>query len=82
MELKDYITQAEQEYPNGYADYIKKYPNDTPEIWQAILEATPEKVIKYNDNLNINSFLDMAEWDNNKLWTVLGTVEYNYKTNK
>ena len=78
MTLNEYIAQAEQEYPNGYSDYIAKYPEDTPEAWELNLDMRENREIKVNDVLTIKSFKDMPNWDKNILWTFLGWVEYNF----
>jgi hypothetical protein len=71
----DYIEAAERDYPNGYSDYITKYPEDTVEVWEDVLQNIYGGVIKVNDNFIIKSFMDMPEWDKNKLWVFLAHVE-------
>lgn len=82
MELNEYIEQAERDYPNGYADYIAKYPEDTPEAWELNLELHDNREMVVNDFWIIKTFADMAEWDNNKMWTFLGWLEYNHNKTK
>jgi hypothetical protein len=74
MELNDYIQQAREQYPNGYSDYINKYPTDTIDLWLSIYKDTEREVNGFLYNKSELSIMDM--WDKDKLWTFLGEIEY------
>ena len=78
MNLNDYIAQAKKDYPNGYSDYIAKNPEDTPEVWELNLDMRENREIRVNDVITIRSFKDMPNWDNNILWALIGSVEYQF----
>ena len=82
MELYEYMKKAELDYPNGYADYIAKNPDDTPEAWELNLEMCNNREMVVNKFWIIKTFADMAEWDNNKLWTFLGWIDYEFNNIK
>lgn len=77
MEITSYIEQAKVTYPNGYADYITKYPQDTPISWNDIFDIGYSKEVKVGEFFTITDFSDMDTWSNEKLWTFLGWIEYN-----
>jgi hypothetical protein len=77
MTMAECLEQAERDYPNGYSDYITKYPTDTVAQWEDVLQNIYGGEIKVNDMFIIKSFIDMPNWDKNKLWVFLAHVEYN-----
>lgn len=74
MGINEYIQQAREDYPNGYSDYINKYPTDTVDVWVRIYKDREIEVNGFLYNASELSIMDM--WENDKLWTFLGNVEY------
>ena len=76
------MKQAEREFPNGYADYIAKFPEDTPESWELNLDLYENQEMHITDFWTIKTFADMADWDNNRLWAFLGWLEFKHNKGK
>lgn len=81
MRIEAYITQAKEDYPSGYSDYISKYPNETPDRWAMSYEDGRVETVK-GYSFEVKDILEMDKWDNDRFWTFMGFVDYNYYNNK
>lgn len=80
MKIEAYITQAKEDYPNGYSDYISKYPNETPDRWAMNFdEGRVEKAGDYT--FALKDILEMNNWEPDRFWTFMALVDYNYYNN-
>jgi flavorubredoxin len=77
MELNDYINQAQQRYPNGYADYYKENGDET-DYW---FNEYKENNRSYEANGYLFNYEEMAmmdTWSNEKFWTFVANIDYNF----
>lgn len=81
MNLEEHINKARLDYPNGYSDYIAKYPTDTIELWKGIYEdGKVDEVNGYKFDFKEMSY--MRRWNKEKFWAFMGSVEFNIERNK
>ena len=76
MTLQEEIQKARQDYPNGYSDYITKYPTDTIELW--ITNYSDGRVEEANGSRFDKSEMSIMDmWEAEKFYTFMGLTEYN-----
>ena len=75
------IDKAKADYPNGFSDYLTKYPQDTKKTWSIVMKDS-EPRIHNGFNFEPKEYQDMDTWPNEKFWTFITLVEENIENNK
>ena len=81
MTLEEHINKAREDYPNGYSDYIAKYPTDTIDLWISNYPVGDVDTVNgYTFDRAEMSIMDM--WEKEKFYSFIGLTEYNIQLNK